>query len=210
MSLVAEPSRERARKPLRPPGADTPGGYGPRVLASRHADGSLVVAFRVWGLKSDGARTPGEQDPRREETSDPALSLSPPGGDTRIDRASRRAGPPYFLLARLRGEDTEVLAISGVAGEPTLPIFGSWVGAEEFLRSYASKGGWAATPVGVGELLSLLHGSCAEAECVALDPLPEIVDEGVIGLVSLPRRSFVESLLGRGRAWFEDRYREQG
>jgi hypothetical protein len=40
---------------------------------------------------------------------------------------------------------------------------------------------------------------------VALDPSPEIVAEDAIDLVSLSREGFVDSLLGRGRAWFEDR-----
>ena len=80
----------------------------------------------------------------------------------------------------------------------------------EFRRQYTKGSGWLARPIGIGELLSVLCGPRAEAGRVALDPSPEIIAQGATGLVSLSRQRFADSLLGRGRAWFEDRYHEDG
>lgn len=76
---------------------------------------------------------------------------------------------------------------------------------------------WRPRGTGAGELISLLSGSaflappCAGVERVALDPPPELLNgpkRGLNGgdtseLVSVGRKSFVEHLMGRGRAWFD-------
>ena len=214
MSLLPEPFRKEAHEPL-----PSPRGYaldepGPYVVALRRAGGSSVVVCSGGESRGEGTRETVE-DTRAWEPFGPAPRALPSGiagHRRRRDHLETRppGPPPYWLMVRHRPDGAEVLAIGGVAGELALPIFGSREGAREFLRSYASKGGWEATPVGVGKLLSLLCGSCAIAGCVALDPSPEIVAEGATGLVSLPRQSFVDSLLGRGRTWFEGRYREEG
>ena len=50
---------------------------------------------------------------------------------------------------------------------------------------------------GAGEIVSVLYGPCASARSVVLDPLPEMVAEEAVGLVSLSRKRFVEQLVGR-------------
>ena len=41
----------------------------------------------------------------------------------------------------------------------------------------------------------MLYGPCAEVKEVALDPLPEMVAESTVSLVSLPRERFIEQSL---------------
>lgn len=91
-----------------------------------------------------------------------------------------------------------------------MALFGSEEGATEFPRHCAKGSGCKARPIGIGELFSVLCGPRAEAGWVALDPSPEIMAQGAMGLVSLSREGFVDSHLGRGRVWFEDRYHEEG
>lgn len=127
----------------------------------------------------------------------------------RIDRRSREmwkpSRPPYWLIARPGRGGTELLTIGGAGKVSTLVLFGSEEEAIEFCRWYPKGSGWRARPIGNMELLTILRGSSPEAGYVALDPSPELVVEDAIDLVSLSREGFVDSLLGRGRAWFEDR-----
>ena len=48
-----------------------------------------------------------------------------------------------------------------------------------------------------GELISVLYGSCGSVKRVALDPLPEMLLERTVGLVSLSRERFVDLVLSR-------------
>jgi hypothetical protein len=41
-------------------------------------------------------------------------------------------------------------------------------------------------------MASVLYGPCADANEVALDPLPEMLSESIVGLVSLSRECFIE------------------
>jgi hypothetical protein len=49
-----------------------------------------------------------------------------------------------------------------------------------------------------GEIVSVLYGPRARIRSVALDPLPEMMAEEAVGLVSVSRKRFVEHLVGRG------------
>jgi hypothetical protein len=111
---------------------------------------------------------------------------------------------PYWLIARAGCGRTEILTIGGAGRVSTLALFGSEEGAIEFCRWYKKGSGWRTKPIGKMDLLTLLCDSSPEAEYVALDPSPEIIVEDAVDLVSLSREAFVDSLLGRGRAWFED------
>jgi hypothetical protein len=230
VSLVTEPIRRETHE------QSLPGGYtldrsDPDILVLRRADRSLVAAFSSAGVRNESIREAVELDLREREPFGWVPRAFPPGiaghrqddpatwpaevgsGGTRIDETLRRAGhptgPPYCLIARRRPQAAQVLTIDGIGGELALPVFSFQEEAGEFLRSYASEGGWEATPIGIGGLVLLLCGSCAEVGRVALDPSPKIIAEGVTGLVSLPRQSFVDSLLGRGRAWLEDRQHKE-
>jgi hypothetical protein len=232
---VAAPFRRQAREELLlPPGGYTLDESDPDVLVLRRADDSFVAAFSSRGVRSEGTREAVEADLREREPfarvprafppgiaghrrrrDDPGTCLAEAGsGGTRIDGTLRReghpTGPPYYLVARRRPRGAQVLTIDGIGRGLALPVFSFQEGAREFLRSYASNGDWEATSISIGRLLLLLCGCCAEVGCVALDLSPEIIAEGATGLVSLSRQSFVDSLLGRGRIRFEDRYREEG
>jgi hypothetical protein len=98
----------------------------------------------------------------------------------------------------------EVLAIDSARGEEVLPVFSDEGEASTFLRHRGfDRGGWLVRPTRVGELVSVLCGPGASASRVALDPWPGIATMEITDLVSIGRRSFVESLLGRGRSWFD-------
>ena len=212
----------------------------PDVLVLRRSDGSFMTAFSRRGVRSEGVREDVEEELKRgrrqagRQARSPRTTGARRRGDkpqtrparagsaqaayddaTRIGPTSRREEeaptPPYWLVARTGSGGTQILTIGDDAGKvSTLALFGSEVGAMEFRRRHAKESGWLASPIGIGELLSVLCAPRAEVGRVALDPSPEIIAHGATGLVSLSRQRFVDSLLGRGRAWFEDRYHEEG
>ena len=81
--------------------------------------------------------------------------------------------------------------------QETLPLFSSEEEAKIILRFGGATGGWRARESGAGELVSVLSGPCAGVKKVALDPSPEMVVEGTIRLVSLPRESFMNLIMAR-------------
>jgi len=50
-----------------------------------------------------------------------------------------------------------------------------------------------------GELVSVLFGPCADVRSVVLGPLPDMVAQETIGLVSVGRERFVEQLVSKVR-----------
>ena len=121
------------------------------------------------------------------------------------ERASRRAqgrcpGSAYWLLARNENGRLDVLAIGLAAGEEALPVFSHEEEAEMFLRLRRVEfEGWQARESTAGELISVLYGPCAGVKCVVLDPLPEMIAQRTLGLVSLSRERFVDLVLSRER-----------
>ena len=86
-------------------------------------------------------------------------------------------------------------------GGETLPVFSHAREAGAFLR-LANAGGWRSVESRAGGLISVLYGPCASVARVALDPMPEMVADGTVGLVSLPRERFVDLIVAEpGRAW---------
>ena len=118
-----------------------------------------------------------------------------------VEQASRRAlGSSYWLIAKNETDRLEVLATGLADAEKALPVFSHKEEAEMFLRLWeVGFGGWQARESTAGELVSLLYGPCAGVECVALDPLPEMVLARTVGLVSLSRERFVDLVLSRTR-----------
>ena len=84
-------------------------------------------------------------------------------------------------------------------GEAMLPVFSHEEEAEMFLRAGDVGDGCEVKQSGAEELVSLLHGPCAGVKEVALDPLPEMVVERTVGLVSLLRERFIEGIAARRR-----------
>ena len=78
-----------------------------------------------------------------------------------------------------------------------LPVFSSAEDAGTFLTPLAALGdGFAASLVAPEGLRSLLSGPLCGVAAVALDPTPEVQKTGLLPLISIERRSFVEGLAG--------------
>jgi hypothetical protein len=101
--------------------------------------------------------------------------------------AKTEYGRVEFLTATARDED----------GGETLPVFGYEEEAEMFLHlgGYGDDG-WRARESSTGEIVSVLYGPCSGTESVALDPLPEMMDDETLALVRLGRKRFLGWLLG--------------
>jgi hypothetical protein len=109
----------------------------------------------------------------------------------------RQPGSTYWLIARDHSDRVEVLTIE-CGGQRALPVFSFEEEAELFLGLGGVGHGWWVRESGAGEIVSMLYGQCADVRSVVLDPLPEMVAEEAVGLVSLSRKRFVEHLVGRG------------
>ena len=103
----------------------------------------------------------------------------------------------YWLIAEKQDKRIEVLTLHTDGTQETLPVFSSEEEAEIFLRFGGVTGGWRARESSAGELVSVLYGPCAGVRKVALDPSPEMVNEGTVGLVSLLRESFLGLIMVR-------------
>ena len=101
-----------------------------------------------------------------------------------------------WMVARDGEGRLEPLCVRAAGTSWVLPIFSFEEEAEMFvhLGGYADSG-WRARESCAGELVSLLCGSCIGVEGVALDPLPEMLEDGTIGLVEVERGRFVGQLM---------------
>ena len=111
----------------------------------------------------------------------------------------RRTGSAYWLITKNEGGRIEVLTNGLASGEEeVLAVFSYKEEAEAFLGLWeAGDDGWRARESTAGELISVLYGPCAGVEKVALDPLPEMVAQSTLGLVSLGRERFINLVLSR-------------
>ena len=118
------------------------------------------------------------------------------------EQVSRRSpGSAYCLIAKNENNRLEVLATGLAGGAEAMPIFSHDEEAEMFLQlGDFMRDGWRVRKSSAGELVSVLCGPCASVKRVALDPLPEMVLERTVGLVSLSRERFVELVLSRERS----------
>jgi hypothetical protein len=98
------------------------------------------------------------------------------------------------LIAKNDNGPLKVLTIN-LEEQETIPIFSFREEAEMFTRLKAWDGWWV-REISAGELASLLFGPYSRVKMVALDPLPEICDEGMTNLVSVRRMDFALRLLG--------------
>ena len=97
-------------------------------------------------------------------------------------RATGRAQSlAYWLIARNEHGRIEVLTLDC---KQTLPVFSNEDEAEMFLRLEGVADGWQVSESRAGELVSMLYGPCTSVKEVALDPLPEMVADRTVGLVS--------------------------
>jgi hypothetical protein len=110
-------------------------------------------------------------------------------------KVARAPGSTYWLVAKNNNSRMEVLTIDR-DGKEALPVFSFREEAEMFLWLGGFDEGWRVRESGAGEIVSVAMGPCAGVGYVALDPLPEMVAENTIGLVSLDRERFLRGLLG--------------
>ncbi len=102
----------------------------------------------------------------------------------------------YWLLARGEIGRTEMLTVDldGLGG--ALAVFGFEEEAEMY-SLWASGGEWRLEKTTAEELAGMLSGPYSAVRFVALDPLPELVSWGMVGLVSLRRERFLKRLWGK-------------
>jgi hypothetical protein len=118
-------------------------------------------------------------------------------------RATGRAQSlAYWLIARNEHGRIEVLTLDC---KQTLPVFSNEDEAEMFLRLEGVADGWQVSESRAGELVSMLYGPCTSVKEVALDPVPEMVVDRTVGLVSLDRKRFIRRVLASGRFCEPDR-----
>lgn len=122
-----------------------------------------------------------------------------------LKQASGRApgrypGSAYWLIARNENSRLEIFATGLTSkGEEALPVFSHEEEAEVFLSlSEASDDEWRARESTAGELISMLSGPWAGVKEVALDPLPEMIAQRTLRLVTLSRERFMDLVLSRG------------
>ena len=104
----------------------------------------------------------------------------------------------YWLLARSEAGRTEMLTVDLDGQGGALAVFG-FVEEAEMFSLWASGGAWRLKGTTAEELAEMLSGPYATVRFVALDPLPELVSWGMVGLVSLKRERFVDRLLETSR-----------
>ena len=114
-------------------------------------------------------------------------------------RGAVRRGRPYWLVARARNGQTDVLVAHLASGPTVLPVFGFeeeaglFAGFEEEI--------WQVRETTLGELVSILHGPCADVERVVLDPLPLSICAGMeILTLSLHSADFTRNVTSTGGA----------
>lgn len=115
--------------------------------------------------------------------------------------AVRRADKAYWLIAKNETGQIEVLTIDrkGEEAGEALPVFSHREEAEMFLWLGGVDDGWHARESAAGELISILYGLCSGVKKVVLDPLPQMLEEKTVGLVSLSRKRFIDRVLSGGR-----------
>ena len=105
--------------------------------------------------------------------------------------------PLHYVVVKHGDNGLEVLRVPlgrplGRKGEALAVFCAGWA-ARGYLFAEAPGGGWFVKACTLGELVSLLGGSCAGVEWVMLDPRPDR-SRGEVANV-MPRKNFVDYLL---------------
>ena len=101
-------------------------------------------------------------------------------------KGQRMGTRPLWLITEQRCSRLEIFTI----GSNVLPVFSFREEAEMFLRLGRVAEGWRVRETTCGELVSVLYGPCRGVAHISLDQVP-----GMVELVSLSRKAFVEALL---------------
>ena len=104
----------------------------------------------------------------------------------------KSSGSPYRPIVKNESGRIEERTVCLPGGEKALAVFGHEEEAELFPWLEDRNHGWWTRESSAGELTSVLYGLCNGGEKVVLDPLPRMLAEKTVGLVSLERERFVE------------------
>ena len=161
----------------------------------------MKVALDIWYELWKEAGSRGRRNGREQEE-----TVTQTETNQTVVRASRwRAPDPpaYWLIAKSENEPIEMLEVLTLDrdGKDMLPIFSHEEEADMFLQLLGGGAeDWWARESTSGELVAVLYGpSCAGVKEVALDPLPEMMAERTVGLVSLLREHFIQVITARRR-----------
>ena len=105
----------------------------------------------------------------------------------------RSPAPLHYVVAKDGDKGLEVLRVSLQGNGEALPVFSAGWAARGYLFAEAPGGGWYVKTCTPDELVSLLVGSCAGVDWVALDTRPGR-SEGEAANV-MPWENFVDYLL---------------
>ena len=108
-------------------------------------------------------------------------------------RGARRQASTQWLIVKDGCGRLAPMCVDGEGGR-VLPVFCFREEAEMFLCLGGHGDGWRARETSAGELVSVLHGPCADVKCVALDPVPGMLEDGTVGLVEVERKRFLWGL----------------
>jgi hypothetical protein len=122
----------------------------------------------------------------------PKQVTKPPSGPPRGSPGNKTR----WLIARDGDGRLEPLCVWAGAAR-VLPVFSFEEEAEMFLRLGGYDGGCLTRESSAGELVSVLCGPCKDVKGVALDPLPEMLKDGTVGLVGVGRGSFLGQIFAR-------------
>jgi hypothetical protein len=115
------------------------------------------------------------------------------GEQRSTEQTSRKSsGSSYWLIAKNENGRIEVSTVRLPGGEEALAVFGHEEEAELFFWLEVSNHGWQTRESRAGEVASVLYGLCNGVEKVVLDPLPRLLAEKTVGLVSMERERFVD------------------
>jgi hypothetical protein len=106
---------------------------------------------------------------------------------------------PLWIITSQQNNRMDVLTIHQDDDRELLAVFSFEEEAETFLcllgDGEKKKKGWSSRETTPGELVSVLLGPCANAQGVALDPLPLSLTGWMLPLVSVKHELFVQELL---------------
>jgi hypothetical protein len=119
--------------------------------------------------------------------------------DQRVRALRRGLEPGYWLIEKIEDGSMEVLTVGLRGGQRALSVFSHREEAEMFLWLGRLTDGWRARKSAGRELAQMLSGPCTRSiGFVVLDPLPKMVAERTVSLVSLTRERFADRLTGGG------------
>ena len=129
----------------------------------------------------------------------PGRSLSArlrPRGGRIIVLKTERARLSYWLITKHIVNRMDIFTTQLCGDRKALVVFSFEEEAEMFLDLAASEDGWSVRKTSVGELVSILYGSCSDTKKIVLDPVPDIGGEALADLLSMHRNDFLRFLLG--------------